>query len=208
MLFKRRYAPTAMEVARISVWPRRSWERSLKYVLLRLMRVKASPHQLALGCAVGVFAAVTPFVGLQMLLAGLLALALRASFAAAMIGSFFGNPLTWAVLWPATFATGNYMLGTTTALSEIDLADKWAVLGAAIGNLSLDMLGAAWSLLWPFIKPMALGTLPVGLLVASLFYYATKRAAISYRLRRRRLARYHCPYPLGEFVATYDPAHS
>ncbi|MDX2287808.1 MAG: DUF2062 domain-containing protein [Hyphomicrobiaceae bacterium] len=208
MLFRRRNAPTKMEVVRLAVWPRRSWERSLKYVMARLLRINASPHQLALGCAVGVFAAITPFVGVQMLLAGAMAIALRASLAAAMLGSFFGNPVTWALLWPATYATGTYMLGEPGGQATVDLADKLSILSEAVGSLSLDMLGAAWGVLWPFIKPMALGTLPVGLVVAGLFYYATKHAAVSYRLRRRRSSRYYSPYPLGDFVATYDPAHS
>ena len=108
MLFKRRAPATLKEQLRLLLWPRRSWERSFKYVTHRLMRLRETPHQLALGCAIGVFAALTPFVGLQMVLAGLVAIALRASFAAAMLGTFFSAihlhgqsfgplPIGWAV---------------------------------------------------------------------------------------------------------------
>ncbi|MDX2258393.1 MAG: DUF2062 domain-containing protein [Hyphomicrobiaceae bacterium] len=197
------------EAIRVAVWPRRSWERSLKYVMARLMRVNASPHQLALGCAIGVFAAITPFVGLQMVLAGVLALALRASFAAAMLGSLFGNPVTWAALWPATYATGNYLLGGGGGGgAHMALADKFAILWQAVGDFSPEMAGAALALVWPVVKPMAVGTVPIGLIVASLFYVAVKRAAVVYQLRRRRYVGPVSSYPLGDLVAAYDPAHS
>ena len=59
--------------------PGRGWQhaghvlgRRLAYVYRRLMRVRATPHEVALGCAAGIFAAFTPFLGFQMLLAGVL----------------------------------------------------------------------------------------------------------------------------------------
>lgn len=207
MLFKRRTPPTLREQARVVVWPRRSWERSLKYIGLRLMRVRATPHQLALGFAVGVFAAITPLVGVQMLLAGLIALALRVSFTAAMLGTFFGNPLTWAVVWPATYATGCFLLGMPVAIKAGDLAQQLATLGESVSQLSPEMIGNAISLAWPYIKPMMVGTLPVGAAIALVCYVVCKRAAFAHQQRRRRLSP-QGDYPLGDLLATYDPEYS
>ncbi len=89
MLFKRRQLPSFAERVRLWLWPRRSWSRSLRYVLYRIVRLRANPHSLALGCAAGVFAACTPLIGGQIVLAAMLALALRANVAAAILATFF-----------------------------------------------------------------------------------------------------------------------
>ncbi|MCH9807683.1 MAG: DUF2062 domain-containing protein [Alphaproteobacteria bacterium] len=206
MLFDRRVPPAYTEQLRVLLWPRESWERSLRYIALRLLRVRATPHQLALGFAIGVFAAVTPLVGLQMVLAGLLALMCRASFTAAMLGTFFGNPIVWAVIWPATYATGSYVIGGGGGLDQASMTSQFAVLWESVRTLSADMLGAAFAILWPIVKPMLVGSIPVGLAIAGAFYYVTKRAAMAYQARRRRSSGYDSRYPLGVFLASYDLA--
>lgn len=208
MLFDRRIPPTWSEQLRVLVWPRTSWERSLKYTVMRLMRLRASPHQLALGCAIGVFASITPLVGVQMMLAGILAIVLRANFTAAMLGTFFGNPFVWAVIWPATYATGSYMLGVQAGLDQAALQSQFAVLWESVRALSLDMVSAAWAILWPVVKPMLAGSLPVGISIAGVFYFLTRRAAVTYQARRRKSGIYDSRYPLGALLASYDPARS
>jgi uncharacterized protein len=208
MLFDRRMPPTLAERFRVLVWPRNSWDRSLRYILLRLLRVRATPHQLAFGCAIGAFAAVTPLVGLQMALAGLLAIVLNASFPAAMLGTFFGNPVVWAVLWPATYATGNYMLGSQGGLDQVALETQFVFFWESVRHLSPDMIKAALGILWPVVKPMLVGSLPVGLAIAAVFYFLTKRAASTYQARRRRGGGYDSRYPLGVLLASYDSTHT
>ena len=207
MLFKRRVPATLGERIRVLIWPRHSWDRSFKYVTHRFLRLRETPHQLALGCALGVFAALTPLVGLQMVLAGLLAMALRASFAAAMLGTLFGNPVTWAVFWPVTYWVGCLLLGVPSVLGDVSLKHELTEFWTAVGNFSPSMIVAAFGLVWPFLKPMLVGTLPVGLAVAGWFYYISRRAAIAHRERRRRLSPVSGDYPLGDLLATYDPAH-
>jgi uncharacterized protein len=65
----------------------------------------------ALGCAVGVFAACNPFVGFQIVLAGALAYLLRVSIPGALIGTFVGNPLSWPAIWSASYISGAGLLG-------------------------------------------------------------------------------------------------
>ncbi|MEO1205370.1 MAG: DUF2062 domain-containing protein [Pseudomonadota bacterium] len=208
MLFDRRTAPTIGERVRVLVWPRRSWDRSLRYVLLRLMRVPATPHQLALGCAIGVFAAITPLVGVQMVLAGVLAVLLKASFAAAMIGTLFGNPAVWAFVWPATYSTGAYLLGMPPGLGDIQISAELARFSDSLFQGSPDMFAAAFGVIWPLWEPMLLGTLPVGLLIAGVFYVVCRRAAELHQQRRIGRTSTTSHWPLGYFVATYDPAQS
>ena len=111
MLFKRKKRLSAVMRLRYAAWPARSFRRSFRYRLLRLLRINASAHSIALGCALGVFAVFTPFLGLQMTIAALLALALRGSVLASAVGSFAGNPLTYPIIWISTFTAGNVLLG-------------------------------------------------------------------------------------------------
>ena len=97
MLFKRKKRLSAVMRLRYAAWPARSFRRSFRYRLLRLLRINASAHSIALGCALGVFAVFTPFLGLQMTIAALLALALGGSVLASAAGSFAGNPLTYPI---------------------------------------------------------------------------------------------------------------
>ena len=206
MLFDRRMPPSLLEQLKVLIWPRVSWERSLRYIVLRLMRIRATPHQLALGFALGVLASITPFVGFQMALAGLLALLLRASFTAAMLGTVFGNPVVWAVIWPATYATGAYMIGSGGGLQAGELQAQFALLWESLRHLSPEMFSAAWGILWPIVKPMLIGTVPVGLAVSGVFYVVLRRAAETYHARRRRRAGYDANYPLGTLVGSYHSA--
>lgn len=184
MLLKRRKPPTLAERVRTWLWPRRCWERSFRYFLLRLQRLQSTPHQIALGCALGVFASITPLFGAQMLLAGVLATLARASVPAALIGTFFGNPLSWPAIWVATYAAGCQMLGIEILLHRVDLARELAPLSSAVLHRSPQMLETAMGLVWPVLKPMLAGSLPLGLAFAAVTYYGSRRVVRSYQSAR------------------------
>jgi len=207
MIFKRRTPPTFAQQLRVMVWPRHSWGRSLRYIALRLMRVRATPHQLALGFSLGVFAAITPLVGIQMLIAGIAALALHASFTAAMLGTFFGNPLTWALVWPATYSAGCFLLGVPAAIHTGDLANRLGAFWDSVWQFSPDTIAAGFKLVWPYVEPMLMGTLPIGTAIALVCYLGCKRAAVAHQRRRNRFAM-QGGYPLGALLAKYDAEHS
>src|SRR3990170_1730378 len=67
------------------------WGQSLRATGRRLVNLRASPHEIALGCALGAFVSITPLLGVQTILAVVLALALRASVPAAIIGTLAGS---------------------------------------------------------------------------------------------------------------------
>ena len=172
MLFKRREAESFLERMRVHVWPRRSWSRSSRYVVYRLRRLSDTPHAVALGFAVGVFSAFTPFIGTHLVVAMLLAWVIGGSIVGAVLGTFLGNPLTYPLIWYVTYRVGNFMLGADTKTREIDLS-------GGIFQSSLEHL-------WPILKPMALGCVPVGLLLAALSYVLVKPMVEAYKHRRRR----------------------
>jgi uncharacterized protein len=172
MLFRRREAESLLERMRVHLWPRRSWTRSSRYVVYRLRRLSDTPHAVALGFAIGVFTAATPFLGTHMVMAVLLAWVIGGSVVAALLGTFLGNPLTYPVLWYSTYAVGNLMLGGEGTKQPIDLS-------GGIFQSSLDQL-------WPLLKPMTLGSVPVGLALAALSYVFVRPMVEAYKHRRRR----------------------
>ena len=172
MLFRRREEESILGRIRVHLWPRRSWSRSTRFVLYRLKRLSESPHAVALGFAVGVFSAATPFLGTHMVMAALIAWAVGGSIVAAVLGTFFGNPLTYPLLWYTTYEVGHLMLGGRAVKHNIDLSN-------GIFQSSLEKL-------WPILKPMSLGCIPVGLALAALSYVLVKPMVEAYKNRRRR----------------------
>ena len=170
MLFKRREAESLLERMRVHMWPRRSWSRSSRYVVYRLRRLSDTPHAVALGVAAGVFSAITPFIGTHLVMAMLLAWIIGGSIVAAVLGTFLGNPLTYPLIWYVTYQVGNFMLGSEVKPREIDLS-------GGIFQSSLEQL-------WPILKPMTLGCVPVGLLLAALSYVLVKPMVEAYKRRR------------------------
>jgi uncharacterized protein (DUF2062 family) len=171
MLFRRRETESFFNRMRVHLWPRRSWSRSSRYVVHRLRRLSATPHAVALGFAVGVFSAVTPFLGTHLIMAVTLAWVIGGSLVGAVLGTFVGNPLTYPFIWFATYKVGNVMLGAHGNSKRIDLSE-------GIFRSSLDHL-------WPVLKPMSLGCVPVGLAAAALSYALVRPAVHAYQHRRR-----------------------
>jgi uncharacterized protein (DUF2062 family) len=173
MLFRRREAESLLERIRVSLWPRRSWSRSSRYVLYRLQRLRASPHAVALGFSAGAFAAVTPYVGTHMILGSLLAWAFGGSILGALLGTFVGNPLTYPVFWFLSYKLGNLMLGSEATHVDIDLRQ--------------GIFHSSFEQIWPILKPMTLGSLPLGIAIAALCYFSVRPMVDAYQHRRRAL---------------------
>ena len=160
-------------------------QRRLAYMWRRMLRLRASPHEIALGAAAGVFAAFTPFLGFQMLLAAILALSFRVNVPAALLGTFAGNPLSWPAIWTASYVAGAWMLGNDPALSAEYVSKSAEVLAAAASNPTPVASDAAASTLGPHVKSLVLGSLLVGLIAALISYYPTRRAVRRFQRRRR-----------------------
>ncbi|KAB0680130.1 DUF2062 domain-containing protein [Aureimonas leprariae] len=177
MLFKRRVKPTWRERVRIWLWPRRSWKRSLRYLGKRVLRLNATPHAIAAGVAAGMFSTFTPFVGFHFLIAFAIAYLIAGNMAAAAIGCGAGNPLTFGPIWASTYEMGRWMLGSGNTT------------GAPAG-LAHALTHAELSDIWqPIIKPMLIGSVPLGLGFALVTYGLVYVAARSFqRHRARRIA--------------------
>jgi len=85
--------------------------RRLRYIYLRLSRLRGSPHELALGMAFGIFTGMLPIIPLHTVVAVALALAFRASKITAAAGVWICNPVTiYPVYWYG-YRFGSFILG-------------------------------------------------------------------------------------------------
>jgi len=187
MLFKRREKAGLAERLRVALWPRRSFARSLRYVILRVKRAKGSPHAVAVGFAAGVFVACTPYLGAQVISAGILAYVLGGSLLASFLGTFIGNPLTYPLIWAATYKLGIFLLREPDRFDQAAVRSGLLRLKAALLQGSPDLLSSSSDFLLPLLKPMSIGAMPVGALVAVSCYYVVKRAVMAYQSRRSAL---------------------
>lgn len=188
MLFRRRIPADWREKLRISLWPRRSWLRSAKYVTKRVLRLTGSPHAISAGVAAGVFASFTPFMGFHFLTAFLVAYIIAGNLLAAALGTFFGNPVSFPFIWASTYTTGNFLLNRTSeyrdehqgdTLSSLEMGNFWEHGFSSI----IDQLIGIWN---PVIKPMLVGSIPVGVSVSIAIYIITRWFAIKFKNRRQR----------------------
>lgn len=164
--------------------PHRRAAKLSKYYWRKLLRVRATPHEIALGCAAGVFAACTPFLGAQMFLAVVLALLLRVSVPAAVVGTFIGNPISWPAIWTASYIAGAWMLGQDPAVAADHLAESATVLSTTLTRSDPPSLDVMIVNLSPFLQPLLLGGVVIGLLAGAASYYPTLRAVRLFQRRR------------------------
>lgn len=111
MVFKRRDRRPIWQIVQEFFWPRGGWGRAAMYVKHRLHRLPDSPEKIARGIFAGVFTTFTPFYGLHFVVAGGLALILRGNILAALLGTFFGNPLTYLPIGVISMKMGYFLLG-------------------------------------------------------------------------------------------------
>jgi uncharacterized protein (DUF2062 family) len=188
MLFRRRTQQDPVARLRTALWPSVSWGRSLQYFRHRVLRLAGSPHAVALGVAVGVAVGFTPFLGFHIIIALPIAWLLGANLVAAALGTAIANPVTIPFIWAATYRVGRFFVGGPTHFHHG---------GDVPENLAEKSLQA----IWPVIKPMLAGSIPLGLVAGIIAYVmvlmATRgvRAMRAERLAARRRERHMPPPP-------------
>ena len=75
-------------------------------------RLPDNPEKIARGIWAGVFTTFTPFYGLHFIVAGTIAFILRGNVLAALLATFFGNPLTYIPIGIISLRTGEFLLGS------------------------------------------------------------------------------------------------
>ena len=91
--------------------------RKIKYYLLRLFRLNASPHQVAAGFTMGLISNWFPTFGLGPALSVGLAKLVRVNIFSAIVGAVLGTPL-WPLLFLLNYKIGNLILNRNTQIDE------------------------------------------------------------------------------------------
>ncbi|SRR5690606_3947977 len=183
MLFKRRTKPPFHERLLAWLWPRRGWRRAWGYAWHRVRRLKASPHAIAAGFAAGVFASFTPFMGFHFVIGFVAAFLVGGSLIASALGTIVGNPLTFPLIWFATYQVGCMLLGLEPGANLNEQLSRFDLMGLIHDPASIwdDIL----HVLWPVVRPMTVGSVPIGLAAAAVSYFSVKYVIEAFQARRR-----------------------
>ena len=73
MVFKRRKNLSLGRKIREGIFPEKGWSRAAEYMMARIKRLPDSPSNIAFGVAIGVVVSFSPFFGIHVLLAFLIA---------------------------------------------------------------------------------------------------------------------------------------
>lgn len=193
MVFKRRDSRSVWQVIREAFYPRGGWTRAFHYVKHRVHRLPDTPEKIARGIWAGVFAAFTPFYGLHFILAGLIAWVMRGNILAALLGTFFGNPLTYVPIGVVAMQTGYFLLGRSFRQeSHGSFLEGFGAAALALKSNFLALFtarSADWSGLGQFYNdvflPYLVGGIVPGVIAATVCYYLSVPVIRVYQNRRK-----------------------
>jgi len=197
VVFKRRDRRSVSQAAIDFVYPRGGWTRAFRYVQYRLRRLPDTPEKISRGIWAGVFTAFTPFYGLHFVTAGLLAIVMRGNILAALLGTFFGNPLTYVPIGVIALQTGYWLLGSRPDPATTGSVGKKFT--QAFGDLWHNFVAiftpeqAHWTFLVQFYDevffPYMVGGIIPGIIAATIAYLAAVPVIRAYQNRRRKALR-------------------
>lgn len=106
------------------------WRRKLRYLYLRIIRLRSTTPAIARGLATGVFAGLFPFFGAQTILGIFLAVLVRGNKLTAAVGTWISNPLTYVPIYLFNFKVGQRLLGTYDLSTDVDWTSSAELLQA------------------------------------------------------------------------------
>lgn len=196
MVFKRRSRRSTRQTLTELVYPRGGWRRAASYVLHRLRRLPDTPDRICRGVAAGVFASFTPLFGLHFVLAALVAGAMRGNVLAALLATFFGNPVTFPVIVSVSVELGNWMLGQPPGMQLPQIMAAFGGTWAELWSNTLAFLAGEpqrWDrtalFFYRVFLPYLVGGLLPGVLCGLIAYHLTRPLIMAYQRRRYRKLR-------------------
>jgi len=151
--------------------PAMMWQRVLRtarFLWIKVLRIEATPHTVAMGLAAGVFIGLLPVLPFQTVLAIALAFIVRGSKLAAALGTWVSNPLNWVPCYMLFYYVGQAVL--PFEVPPLDLHH--------VAMMELIQTG------WKLFAVMMLGGLIVATPSAILSYFVAYKLISLYRRRK------------------------
>lgn len=157
--------------------------RTGKYYFLKLLRLRGTPHSIAMGAAIGVFIGLTPTIPFHTILILALTLLSRTSFIAGFITSVLVcNPLTYIPIYYFSLLIGNLVTPFTLNWEKLK-----AALDVVLSDSSLEVrVQSMLSLGYEATIVMLVGGTVLALPFAVASYYLCHFLLVSYRRKRRQ----------------------
>jgi uncharacterized protein (DUF2062 family) len=160
--------------------------RAIRYLYLRLIRLRGDPYTLARSCSFGVFVGIIPLMPIQTIILIPLTIAFGFNTIATLVAAaVVSNPLTYILQYFICWWVGNLVLPDRV---------NWEQIKNLLENLSqqgfMESLAMISNLGFHTISVLLVGGIILGLLLAPLGYWITLPFFIrlqAARIKRRRL---------------------
>jgi hypothetical protein len=171
------------------------WPRARRW-FIRLLHLDESAHRIALGAALGMFIALTPTVGVQMLLVFLVTAVIPANRAAGLPMVWVTNPATMVPVYSFNLWVGAKVVGTSETVQA-----KFAQALASLTSRDLPpwaLVKEWWDVAVSVAVPLWVGSILVGL-AAGLATYGVMYGLVTAfrRAHARRLEARACARAAG-----------
>ncbi len=156
--------------------------RTRRYYYLRFIRLRGTPHSLALGSAIGVFIGITPTIPFHTIVIFFLSIVSRSSFIAGLISSWVVcNPLTYIPQYYLSLRIGNLVTPYELSWNQIQ-----SVVEVVLSDVSFTIrMKALLTVSYEAIIVMILGGSLLALPFALASYYISYLVFIKIKNKRR-----------------------
>ncbi len=169
---------------------RKAWwvhfRRRLRYLYLRLIALRGSPGELALGMSIGIFVGMMPIMPFQIAVAVALAVLFKASKITAAVGTWISNPVTWYAVYFYDYKLGSFLLGISPDCKLFSSVAAALDAGEAPISVITRIVGAGGTGLAAFLT----GGAVIGVLFSVPFYFIWLGIFRYIRIKRRNRKRY------------------
>ena len=139
-------------------------------LIVRLLELDDTPREIARGIAIGVFVAMTPTVGIQMLSIAFLCTLFRSNRIAGVAMAWISNPLTIVPIYWLDYVIGSMIL-RTPMIGKGEIAKLLYLESTGLFGMFFEFLGNLGSFTFDLAGPMFLGGAILGVVCAIPSYY-------------------------------------
>lgn len=145
-------------------------ETKIKHWIKRTKALNGEPRYVAMGMAIGIFVSATPTIPFQTLIAVALSFIMRGSKAAAAVGVWLSNPITFPAFYLASYKTGTFLFGISR-----------------VHNISSPSTSNLLKFGFDITVAAIAGGIFIGIFLAIAAYFITHRIVTKIRSREKRL---------------------